>query len=61
MHLQTVDEGRGVGDWHGTVIRDRQQLVCGHGQSVSVGTVTEGADRKPQEVKLSFSQTLPKN
>lgn len=61
MRLQTLDESRGMGDRHGTVIRDGQQLVCGHGESVSVVTVTEGADRKFQEVQFSVSQTLPEN
>lgn len=50
MWLQTLDESRSVSDRHGAIKRDRQQLVCGHGESVSVVTVTEGADRKVQEV-----------
>lgn len=61
MFLQTLDEGRSVGDWHGAIIRDRQQLICGHGESVSVLMVTEGADRKVQEVQLSVSQALPED
>lgn len=48
--LQTLDEGGSVSDRHGAIIRNRQQLICGHGESVSVLMVTEGADRKVQEV-----------
>ncbi len=50
MCLKTSDEGRGMGDRHRAIIRDRQQLVCCHGKSVSVAGVMEGADREVQEV-----------
>lgn len=57
----TLEEGRGVRDGHGAVVRDGQQLVRGHGESVPVDAVTEGAERKIQEVQLSLCQTLPQH
>lgn len=48
-------------DGHGAVVRDGQQLVRGHGESVSVDTVTQGAEREVQEVQFSLRQTLPQH
>lgn len=56
-----MEEGRGVRDGHGAVVRDGQQLVRGHGESVSVDAVTQGAEREIQEVQFSLRQTLPKH
>lgn len=61
MSPSTLEEGRGVRDGHGAVVRDGQQLIRGHGESVSVDTVAEGAERKVQEVQLSLCQTLPQH
>ena len=61
MRLKTLDEGGGVCDRHGAVVRDRQQLVGRHGESVSVAAVMEGADGELQEVQLPVGQTLPEN
>lgn len=61
MRLKTLDEGRRVGDRHRAIVRDGQQLVGSHRESVSVATVTEGTDREVQEVQLPVSQTLPEN
>lgn len=59
--FKTLDEGRGVGDGHRAVVRDRQQLVCRHGESISVAVVMERAYREVQEVQLPIGQTLPEH
>lgn len=58
---EPLEEGRGVRDGHGAVERDGQQLVRGHGESVSVDAVTQGAEREIQEVQFSLRQTLPQH
>lgn len=58
---KTLEEGRCVGDGHRAVVRDGQQFVSSHGESVSVGTVTDGTDGEVEEVQLPVSQTLPEN
>ena len=50
-----------MGDGHRAVVRDGQQFVSSHGESVSVGTVTDGTDGEVEEVQLPVSQTLPEN
>lgn len=61
MRLETLDEGGGVSDGHRAVVRDGQQLVRRHGESVSVAAVMERADGEVQEVQLPVGQTLPEN
>lgn len=58
---EALYEGGSVGDGHRAVIRDGQQLVRRHGESVAVATVTEGADGEVQEVELLVCQSLPEN
>lgn len=61
MHSKTLDEGRRVGHRHGAVVRYGEQLICGHGDSVSVDAVIKGAVRQAEKIQLSISQMLPEN
>jgi len=50
-----------VRDGHGAVVRDAQQLVRRHGETLSVAAVMKGADGEVQEVQLPVGQTLLQN
>lgn len=50
-----------MGDGHGAVVGDGQQLVRRHGDPLAVLAVMEGADGEVQEVQLSVRQTLPED
>lgn len=50
-----------MGHRHGAVVWYGEQLICGHGDSVSVGAVIKGAVRQAEKVQLSVSQMLPEN
>lgn len=58
LRQETVEKSRRVCDRHGAIVGDRQELISGHGHSVSVSVVTEGADREAEEVQLLISQTF---
>lgn len=61
MRSLTPEEGGGVRDGHGAVVRDAQQLVRRHGETLSVAAVMKGADGEVQEVQLPVGQTLLQN